>query len=428
MRKKKGMAILSLVMLVFGLALAGCSNGSGDKTASGSGGEGENSGDDQGKVTITLTGWQSNPVEQKRLKEVVAAFEEQNPNIHVEIEAIAEQYMDVLKTRLVGGEAGDVFYLDAFEAPALIQKGVIQPLDEYVTDDFDIEDFQDPLLNAFKFDGKIYGFPKDYSTLALFYNKKMFAEAGIEEPPTTFEQLRADAKKLTNGKIYGFGVAPELARLYNIGEAKGGEIIKDGKANFASDKVVSALQPIVDMHLKDKTAVVPSEVGTQNTGDAFGQGKVAMVLEGPWNIPYFKEAFPDLEYGVAEPPKFYGKKTTMAFTVAYVMNKASEHKEAAWKLISYLTGKEGMKKWTKGGIALPTRESVAKELGYENSDLRGPFVKSASYATVWQDGVNLPVVTTNFNNMFTSAFLGEQPLAKAMKKGQKQANEAIANK
>ncbi|HET7616580.1 MAG TPA: ABC transporter substrate-binding protein, partial [Bacillales bacterium] len=45
---------------------------------------------------------------------------------------------------------------------------------------------------------------------------------------------------------------------------------------------------------------------------------------------------------------------------------------------------------------------------------------------VWQDGVNLPTVNTNFNNMFTSAFLGEQPLAKALKKGQEQANEAIS--
>ncbi len=94
-------------------------------------------------------------------------------------EVISDQYMDVVKTRLIGGEGPDVFYLDAFEAPAMIETGVLEPLDDYVTDDFDINDFEKPLLDAFKGpDGKIYGFPKDYSTLALFYNKKCLKKQG----------------------------------------------------------------------------------------------------------------------------------------------------------------------------------------------------------------------------------------------------------
>jgi multiple sugar transport system substrate-binding protein len=420
MKKRKWMAALSLSTMLFGSVLAGCSGG---EEAGGK----SNSGGNKEKVSITLTGWQSNPVEQERLKEVIASFEEKYPNINVELEAIAEQYMDVLKTRLIGGEAGDVFYLDAFVAPSLVKQGVLEPLNEYVTEDFDIGDFEEPLLNSFKFDGKYYGFPKDYSTLALFYNKTMFEKAGISEPPKTWEQLREFSKKLTKDGVYGLGVAPELARLYHMAESTRGEVIKDNKANFGSSKVIEALQPIVNQRLVDGTAAAPSEVGSNNTGEMFGQGKAAMVLEGPWNIPYFKKAFPDLEYGIAEHPTVNDKKTTMAFTVAYVMNKASEHKEASWKLISYLTGKEGMKKWTKGGIALPTRKSVAKELGYDKDKLRAPFVTGASNSTVWQDGMNLPIVNTNFNNMFTSAFLGKQPLDVAMKKGEEQANQQIAN-
>jgi len=60
-----------------------------------------------------------------------------------------------------------------------------------------------------------------------------------------------------------------------------------------------------------------------------------------------------------------GKKGTMAYTVAYVMNKQSKHKPEAWQLISYLTGKEGMKAWTRSGFALPTRKSIAATLGYD---------------------------------------------------------------
>lgn len=66
----------------------------------------------------------------------------------------------------------------------MIETGVIEPLDEYVTDEFDVDDFEKPLLEAFISDEQTYGFPKDYSTLALFYNKKMLDEAGVEVPQT----------------------------------------------------------------------------------------------------------------------------------------------------------------------------------------------------------------------------------------------------
>jgi multiple sugar transport system substrate-binding protein len=115
----------------------------------------------------------------------------------------------------------------------------------------------------------------------------------------------------------------------------------------------------------------------------------------------------------------------MAYTVAYVMNKKTKHKEAAWQLISYLTSKEGMKAWAKEGLALPTRQSVLKELGYIDNLLYAPFVKGAAYATIWQAGETLPTILTNFNNQFISALIGEQSLREAMKKAQRSANQEI---
>lgn len=420
LRNKKWSLGLFICLLIFGTVLAGCSNS--DKSASGG------NSDSGKKVTLTLSMWSSSPAEKKQLDNVLASFHKENPNITVKTHVIADQYMDVIKTELIGGKAGDVFYLDASEAPAMIKQGVIQPLDGYVKKSFDVSDFEKPLLDAFKGkDGKMYGFPKDYSTLSLFYNKKMFQEAGISSPPKTWDELEADAKKLTKANVYGLGVQIDLARLYNIAQSTGGEVVKNNQANFADPKVVSALKPLIDMHLNQKTLGRPEDSGTKSTSEMFGQQKAAMVFEGPWTIPYLKESFPDLQYGVAELPTIHDKKSTMAYTVAYVMNKASQHKEASWKLISYLTGKKGMKQWTKDGIALPTRKSVAKELGYDKDPLRGPFIAGANYATVWQAGVNLPTITNNFNNQFTSAYIGDQPLAKALKKGQKTANDEIKN-
>ncbi|WP_374720074.1 ABC transporter substrate-binding protein [Parageobacillus toebii] len=425
MKGKKWLTVLGMTSVLMGSILSGC--GGGDEKAANQ----DVSGNSGKKVEVTLAGWGGNPVEQKLLQQTLDEFEKKHPNIKVKLEVISEQkqYMDVIKTRLIGGEGPDVFYLDAFEAPALIETGVLEPLDKYVTDDFDINDFEKPLLDAFKGkDGHIYGFPKDYSTLALFYNKKMFKEAGVDVPKT-WDELREVAKKLTKGtEVYGLGVAPELARLYYIAESKGGKVVTDDKASFADPKVVEALQPIIDMHLKDKSAVQPSEVGANWGGEMLGQGKAAMVIEGNWAIPFLQDTFPNLEFGTAELPMINGKKATMAYTVAYVMNKDSKNKKAAWELISYLTGKEGMKIWTSKGYALPTRKSVAAELGYDKDPLRAPLVAGASYATVWQKGKNLPIITNNFNNQFVSAFLGERPLDEALKEAEKTANKEIEGK
>jgi multiple sugar transport system substrate-binding protein len=166
-------------------------------------------------------------------------------------------------------------------------------------------------------------------------------------------------------------------------------------------------------------------VGVNWGGEIFGQEKAAMVIEGNWAIPFLADTFPDVEYGTAELPAVDGKKSTMAYSVAYVMNAQSEKKEAAWKLISYLTGKEGMKTWTSKGYALPTRKSVAAELGYDKDELRTALVAGASYATVWSKGTNLPIIMNNFNNQFLSAFLGQADLADALKEAEKQANSEI---
>ncbi|HEY9849353.1 MAG TPA: ABC transporter substrate-binding protein [Leptolyngbyaceae cyanobacterium] len=388
---------------------------------------------EQEKITIRLSGWQSNTSEQQLLREVLKNFESEHPGIEVKYEVINDQYMDVIKTRLIGESAPDVFYLDAFEAPLLMKNEVLEPLDRYITPEFDLNDFLPTMLNAFRDGGKIYGLPKDFSTLVLFYNKKYFQSAGINQPPKTWQELQSYSQKLTidtnqDNRIdrYGFGISPELARQYFMIKAYGGKIIdRQGYAAFASPQSLKGLELIVNQYRRDRTAVQPSDVGASSGSDMFGRGKVAMVIEGNWAIPYLKDTFPQIDFATAEIPKVNGKKGTMAYTVAYVMNKKSKHKDAAWQLISYLTGKEGMKAWAKEGLVLPSRKSVLADLGLENNSLDQPFVRGADYATIWQAGENLPIIFTNFNNQFISALIGQQSLREAMIRAQNTANQEI---
>ena len=384
-------------------------------------------------ITITLSGWQSNPNEKQLLEQVLDQFEVQHPNIKVKHETINDQYMDVIKTRLIGDAAPDVFYLDAFEAPLLMKYGVLEPLNTYINTEFDLADFEPTLLRAFQLEDRTYGLPKDFSTLALFYNKKAFQEAGIEQAPQTWDELRDDSKKLTVDKNrdgrkeqYGFGLAPELSRQYFMMTAFGGHLIdRQENADFFTSGSLKGLQLVIEQYRKDQSSAQPSDVGASTGSEMFGQGKAAMVLEGTWAIPYLQETFPKLEFATAEVPTVNGKKGTMAYTVAYVMNKKAKHKDAAWQLIAYLTSKEGMKAWAKEGLALPTRKSVLAELGFVDNPLYAPFAKGADYATIWQSGETLPTILTHFNNQFISALIGEQSLRDALRKAQRSANEEI---
>ncbi len=396
-------------------------------------------------VVLKLGSWGASPAEQTLLRQVLHDFEDQHLGIKIRHEVIADQYMDVLKTRLIGEAAPDVFYLDALEAPFLINKTVLEPLNPYITPEFDLADFEAELLSPFQSQGQsqgqshgqsqgqIYGLPKDYSTLALFYNKRAFAEAGITAPPQTWDELRAYSKRLTldrnqDGRTdqYGFGVVPELARQAFKIKAYGGEIVDaNGNAAFASRAGIQGLQTVIDQYRGDRTAAQKSDVGTNSGSEMFGQGRVAMVLDGNWAIPYLEETFPALEFGTAEVPTINGQSGTMMFTVAYVMNRQTPHKSEAWELISYLTGKEGMEKWTGTGFALPTRRSVAERLGYDQEPLRSAFVAGVEYATPWQAGAHPAAVVNNFDNQFISALLGEQPLPQAIRRAQESANREI---
>lgn len=409
--------LLSLICLFLLLGMSACRSGS--KKAE--------------KIVIRLSGWQSSPSESRLLAKAIDEFEKKNPNIKVKHEVINSQYMDVIKTRLIGNVAPDVFYLEAFEAPSLLKYGVLEPLDSYIKAQYDLSDFEPALLDAFRYKGKLYGIPKDFSTLALFYNKDALAEANITEPPKTWDDLSQYAKKLTvdrnkDGKIdrYGLGILPELPRNVFMLEAFGGKLVdEDDRAVFASPSSLKGLQLLIDLYRRDRSAVQPSDVGANNNSETFGRGSVAMVIDGAWAIPYLQETFPNLNFGTAEIPTIEGRKGTMAFVVAYVINRNSKRKDAAWKLIEYLTSQEGMKSWAESGLALPSRQSIAAELKYDRHLLYAPLVAGASYATIWQFGETAPAIVTNFDNQFISALLGQQPLSKAMQRAQDSANREI---
>jgi multiple sugar transport system substrate-binding protein len=109
------------------------------------------------------------------------------------------------------------------------------------------------------------------------------------------------------------------------------------------------------------------------------------VFEGNWMFPFLKMNAPDLNYGIAELPAGPKGKGTFAFTVSYSINARTQQKDAAWFLVNYLTGPEGMQKWTSLGLAMPSRRSLEAEWIATFKD-REPYLKAGAYAQPWQLG------------------------------------------
>ncbi|ABY93473.1 ABC transporter substrate-binding protein [Thermoanaerobacter brockii subsp. lactiethylicus] len=381
---KKLISIFVLTIFVLATVLAGCSS---SKNNTSSANETNTQKQETAKpVTIKLGMWSSSPAEKKIVDDQIAKFKEKYPNIDVQIETIVGDYMQKLQTELASNTAPDIFYLDSMPAPQLMSSGVLEPLDDYIKKyNVDVNDFEPALLSAFQWDGKTYGLPKDFNTLALFYNKDMFKAAGINEPPKTWEELRDVAKKLTKDGVKGLVLSADLARFDAFINQNGGSVYQDGKVTLNLPENAQALDFYVSLITKDKVADTPQNMGEGWNGDAFAAKKAAMAIEGGWMIPFLKEKAPDLNYGIAELPA--GKqKSTMAFTVAYVMNKNSKHKDEAFKLIEFLTGKEGQQFVVDSGLALPSRKSM-QEGFKEKYPERAAFVDGASYAVPWQFGL-----------------------------------------
>jgi multiple sugar transport system substrate-binding protein len=108
----------------------------------------------------------------------------------------------------------------------------------------------------------------------------------------------------------------------------------------------------------------PAQLGAGWCGEALGTKKVAMIFEGGWLDPAMTGTYPDVKYTWAEMPVgSSGKPVTIAFTVSYSIGADSKNKDQATVLLSYLAGKDGMTKWTEGGVALPSRKDVATPAG-----------------------------------------------------------------
>ena len=330
---------------------------------------------------------------------LIENFEAANPDITVKTNHFPyADYRTKVAAAIPAGEGPDVVQLFYGWLNDYVEANLIQPLP---TDTFPVEAIEAeffPMVQAMKMDGQYMALPTAVRSLALFYNERLFDEAGIEGPPETLDELVEAAKKMTTrdgaGNVTQVGITSGMTaqdhhwwREVLLRQFGGEPYSEDGRTvTYDSDAGREALQWYVDM---EQSEGITQSTFMDEPQAAFKAGRAGMHIDGSFRIGALEDTR-GLKWGVAELPA--GPDGTQSNYSSYWVNaitsKAEGEKyDAAVKFMEYIVSDEAMQIWLETVGELPAKESAALDQANVDDPIYGPFVQGLGYAqsTVFVD-------------------------------------------
>jgi multiple sugar transport system substrate-binding protein len=320
----------------------------------------------QGPAELRYAIWSAD--QQPAMQKVVDEFQTANPNIKVKIEiAPWTEYWTKLQVSATGGTAPDAFWMlgDRFQVYAA--NGQLLPLDDAIkASNVDMSVYPPALVNLFKYQGKQYGLPKDFDTIGLWYNKKLFDAAGVKHPDAswTWQTVRDTAKKLTDPSKKVYGIAAALDRqpgYYNTIYQAGGEIISaDGKkSGYDSAAAAEGIKFWTDL-IADGSSPTLQQMSDTEAVAMFEAGTVAMFYSGSYYANRFSE-HKELKSNADVAPLPAGKqKATVINGIQNVGYAKTKHPEATRKFLLFLGSKQAAEIQAKTGAVIPAYAGTQK--------------------------------------------------------------------
>lgn len=353
---RRGIRGVTATALIAGLSLA----------ATACGGGGDDTGErGSGELSGTVTFWDtSNDSEKATYKKLAEGFEKLHPDVDVKYVNVPFGDANAKFKNAAGGNSGapDVMRTEVAWVADFANLGYLAPLDGTAALD-DTGDYLPQALGSTKFKGKTYAAPQVIDTLGLFYNKKLLQQAGVDVPKT-FDDLAKDAPKIKKKTgataLYLRGDDPYWFLPYLYGE--GGDMVN------ARDKVVeiddgagvkafATLKKLVD----SKAAVTDATDGQENQLRALKDGKVAMAIDGPWDIEGARagKAFKDPgNLGVAPVPGGSTAQGSPQGGWNLSVYAGSANLRASYAFVKYMSSAKVQQQTTEKLSLLPTRASV----------------------------------------------------------------------
>ena len=410
------------------VTITGCGTGSGG---------GGNSG--------TIQVWEGyTGVEAKVFAHLLAQYHRQHPGVQVtSLYVNSDNALQKVLTAVRGGSPPDIAYLYGSWAPNVAQIPQVVNLTKVVQkpgvnwDDFWVGERDVATVN-----GKVIGFPALVDNLAVVYNKKLFAQAGLTDPSPdwTWTQFEADARKLTNAGTKQFGTAYVTPGSEDtvwhwealLWEAGGQLLTPDNKkAAFDTKAGLASLNTLKTMAVTDKSMYLdPTDSAYANL---FNSGKIGMLVTGPWDL----SAFPNVHYGVQVMPSYPGTsgghQTISGPDNWVIFNNGSTRVSEAEKFLIWLSAPAQARYFSVKTGNLPIRRSVANSPGFDqqmNQALPDVSTFISNLNNVRQARPQIPQypkISQILGNMIVSVLLGKSQPQAALTSAAQQVNQVLGS-
>lgn len=426
MRKIGFMGLAMLLMIV--CVLSGCGKSNND--TSGNKGEGNTAGNET-KVTaekkkLTLWFYFEGKERFDKIKALTDGFTAKNPTI--EIEPVYVPFADFKKRLSVGlaaEELPDLVIIDNPDHAAYAAMGLFADITEQVSSWPDKDQFFPGPWSSTIYDGKQYGVPLGSNNLALFYNEQMLADAGLT-PPKTWDELRTAAKALTKNGVTGIGIS---APANEEGTFQFLPWLLSAGATY--DKVnspegIHAYQFLSDL-VKDGS--MSKEVINWTQADVlkqFSAGKIAMMINGPWQLPELASTVPNLKFGLALVPKDKEYASVLGGENLGVVN--GENVKEAVEFLKYATSPEVITPFAQGFGYFPVRKDVAADPYWSKNPQLKVFADNMNYAKPRGPHPQWPEISNAISEALSKVLTFQSTGAEATKEAQEKIDKILNKK
>ena len=321
-----------------------------------------------------------------------------------------------ISTALITGEGVDVFQAGTTWNPQFAATGAVSEIN---IDEFGADSFMPANLASTTYKGKYYGVPWFAETRVLFYNKGIFAAAGVQ-PPNTYDELLQVGQRIVARFGEGRAVAVAGTNAWDLIHnwaiilwAYGGDLVdlQARRAIFNGPAGVRAMEYYVDLVRRGLCSKACAEYNQPQADAAFISGNVAMAFMGPWNIAGIETQNPSLNYGIVEPPAGPVKRAAFSGGSNLVILRNSPNQAAARQWVQFLVRTDNLVEYTKNLTHMLPAEIEAFNDPYYSTGVWQVFKKTLGYATaypplaIWGDIEN--AIVGEFRNVLTAYVEGK---------------------
>lgn len=432
MRKTKRLAAMSMACMMAASALTACgaksaeqttaapASGGKETTTAAAGGETKKDSASSDKVKITI--WTDNRHDLEYMNKVVDEFNKTNDHIVLDYVVQTENYENLLSMAANSGQSPDIFsQINGDDFRNFVDNGIIQPLNDYLTDEFKkVNEVDQHLYEGCNVVGdKIYWVPcGKRSGSRMIYNKDVFDKLGLK-PPTKVSELPEIAKKITEagkGDYYGIifpGASGPFERwLEHSAEMSGVTLYnyKEGKFDFTGFKPY--LETVRQMFQDQSVFPGSASMKIDPVRVQFAEGHAAIHGNASQEATVLTEQFPaKIQWGVAQLPTLDGQikgAETCSPNTGWMMSAFTEHPKESWEVIEYFGSEKVLKGYLEGGYSLPISNYMDSKIDKSKTGRMADFA-GADYEAVYPVAPSVTPDGENYRDALWNACLPEGP-------------------